>query len=99
MSRRFILPVGSFLALSVSLFMGSDSQTTARFTAEQVVEKNVAARRGLKARHSVQSLSMRGKMEAGGNDTKTGRVAGVRTGRAQPPVNAGVEDSRFANVQ
>jgi outer membrane lipoprotein-sorting protein len=44
------------------------SQAQAKLTATQIVDKNVAARGGLQAWRAVQSLSMSGKMEAGGND-------------------------------
>ena len=46
MSRTTVL-VGSFLALAVSLALGADeSSSAAKLTAEQVIEKNVAARGG-----------------------------------------------------
>jgi hypothetical protein len=80
MSPRFH-PVGRKLPrLSVSPFMGTDSQTPVKRTAEQVIEKNVAARGGLQAWRMVQNLSLRGKMEAGGNDSKTRPVAGDGAG-------------------
>ena len=89
MSRSFMLLYGSFLILAASLAMGADSQSPAKLTAEQVIEKNVAARGGLQAWRAVQSLSMSGKMDAGGNESKTRPVAGVRTGgcscRGVPP--------------
>ena len=85
MSRSFMLLYGSFLILAASLAMGADSQSPAKLTAEQVIEKNVAARGGLQAWRAVQSLSMSGKMDAGGNETKTRPVAGVRTGGVQMP--------------
>jgi outer membrane lipoprotein-sorting protein len=85
MSRRTVL-VGSFLALAVSLALGADSTSSvANLTAEQVIEKNVAARGGLQAWRAVQTLSMSGKMDAGGNESPTRPVQGVKTGGVQLP--------------
>lgn len=62
--------VSSILLLAVSLALGSDAPTApATLTAEQIVAKNLAARGGLQAWHAVQTLSMTGKLEAGGNDS------------------------------
>ena len=85
MSRTMVL-VGSFLALVVSLAMGADPQSSAaKLTAEQVIEKNVAARGGLQAWRAVQTLSMSGKMDAGGNESPTRMVQSVKTDGVQPP--------------
>src|SRR5712671_4990740 len=66
MSRTTVL-VGSFLALVVSFGLHADTPASAaNLTAEQVIEKNVAARGGLQAWRAVQTLSMSGKLEAGG---------------------------------
>lgn len=85
MSRKTVL-IGSFLALAVSFGLGADAPATAaNLTAEQVIEKNVAARGGLEAWRAVQALSMSGKVDAGGNETPTVHVQGVRTGGVQLP--------------
>ncbi|MBZ5569655.1 MAG: outer membrane lipoprotein-sorting protein [Acidobacteriia bacterium] len=85
MSRKTLV-VGSFLALAVSFALGADvSSSAAKLTAEQVIEKNIAARGGLQAWRAVQTLSMSGKMEAGGNESPTRRAQGVRTGGVQLP--------------
>ena len=85
MSRTTVL-VGSFLALAVSLALGADEPSSAaKLTAEQVIEKNVAARGGLQAWRAVQTLSMSGKMDAGGNESPTRQAQGVRTGGVQLP--------------
>jgi outer membrane lipoprotein-sorting protein len=85
MSRRTVL-VGSFLVLAVSLALGADSTSSvANLTAEQVIEKNVAARGGLQAWRAVRTLSMSGKMDAGGNESSTRPVQGVKTGGVQLP--------------
>ena len=85
MSQRTMLLVGSFLTLAVSVVVGADLQSPSNPTAEQVIEKNVAARGGLQAWRAVQTLSMSGKMEAGGNERQTLAAQGVRTGGVQLP--------------
>jgi outer membrane lipoprotein-sorting protein len=85
MSRTTLL-VGSFLALAVSLGLGAEPpSSTANLTAEQIVEKNMAARGGLQAWRAVQTLSMSGKADAGGNESPIRPVQGVRTGDVQLP--------------
>ena len=86
MLRKTKVLVGSFLVLVVSAAMGADVQSLRGLTAEQVIEKNVAARGGLQAWRALQSLTMSGKIEAGGNESPTTRpVQGVRTGGVQLP--------------
>jgi len=85
MSHRFMLFYGSLLVLSASVVLGADSQSLPKLSADQVIEKNVAARGGLQAWRAVQSLSMSGKMDAGGNESKTRPTPGVRTGGVQLP--------------
>ena len=85
MSRTMVL-VGSFLSLALSLGLGVETPSpAANMTAEQIVEKNVAARGGLQAWRAVQTLYMSGKMDAGGNETQTRPAQGVRTGGVQLP--------------
>jgi outer membrane lipoprotein-sorting protein len=79
--------VGSLLALAISpAFAQKAPSSAANLTAEQVVEKNVAARGGLSAWRAVQTLSMSGKMQAGGNDQRTStlRVPGAVAQSAVP---------------
>ena len=85
MSRITVL-VGSVLALVASLSLGADTPSSAaNLTAEQVIEKNLAARGGLQAWRAVQTLSMSGKVDAGGNEPQTHSVQGVRTSGVQLP--------------
>jgi hypothetical protein len=60
-----------FLALAASAFAADTAAPAARLTAEQIVERNVAARGGLSAWRSVQTMTMEGKMGAGGNQRAT----------------------------
>jgi outer membrane lipoprotein-sorting protein len=78
--------VGSFLALVAALGLGADTpSSTANLTAEQVIGRNLAARGGLQAWQAVQTLSMSGKVDAGGNERPTHSVQGVRTAGVQLP--------------
>ena len=85
MLRRTTVLVGSFVVLAFSMVLGADVQSPLGPSAEQVIEKNIAARGGLQAWRGMQSLSMSGKMEAGGNESPTRPGPGVRTGGVQLP--------------
>jgi outer membrane lipoprotein-sorting protein len=85
MLRRTTVLVGSFVVLAISTVLAGDIQSPLGLSAEQVIEKNIAARGGLQAWRAVQSLSMSGTMEAGGNDSPTRPVPAVRTGGVQLP--------------
>jgi len=85
MFRKMVV-LGSFMALAISLALGADAPSSAaRLTAEQVVEKNIAARGGLQAWRAVQTLSLSGMMDAGGNERPTLSAPGVRTTGVQLP--------------
>ncbi|HEY1272289.1 MAG TPA: hypothetical protein VGF08_09910 [Terriglobales bacterium] len=84
MSRKTLL-VCILLALAISSVLAADAQTAAtKLTAAQVIEKNVAARGGVQAWRAVKSLSMTGKMDAGGNNRPTLPVPGVRASSQIP---------------
>jgi len=58
----------TLVTLAVSLVGAADTQSArAGLSAAQIVDKNVAARGGLQAWRAVQTLSLQGKMGAGGN--------------------------------
>src|SRR5450432_428575 len=78
--------VGLFLALAVSCASGSD--TGAGLSAPAIVDKNIAARGGLQSWRAVQTLSMSGKMDAGGNNRPALQMpapAGKRSVAMPPP--------------
>jgi len=65
------------VALAVSLVKAADTKSAqSGLSAPQIVEKNVAARGGLQAWRAVQTLSLQGKMGAGGNRRAALAVAG-----------------------
>lgn len=86
MSRATVV-VGSVMAFACSITLGAGlASAAAKLTAEQVIEKNIAARGGLQAWRAVKALSMSGKMDAGGNESPTRlAVQGVKTGGVQLP--------------
>jgi len=67
MLRRASLVSISILVFAFSAVAGAENKPKAgTLTAEQVVEKNAAARGGLQAWQAVQSMTISGQMEAGG---------------------------------
>lgn len=59
-------------ALAVPLAIAADTAPApAKLSVTEIVDKNVAARGGLRAWRAVQTLSMTGKMDAGGNGRPT----------------------------
>src|SRR2546430_17664716 len=81
MSRKILLAC-TFLIMAVSL---TEAAETSQLTADQIVDKSVTARGGLQAWRAVQTLSMSGKGDAGGNEAPTLSVQGGRTGGVQLP--------------
>jgi len=80
------------------LLMSAESKTASgKLTAAQIVEKHVAARGGLQAWRAVETLSMTGKIEAGGGDSaarskkiaREGMGASVKRGHADAVAAAG----------
>lgn len=65
------IPVG----FAISLTAADESPTSgAKLTAAQIVDKNVAARGGLQAWRAVQTMTLAGKLGAGGNQRATLQV-------------------------
>src|SRR2546429_5890709 len=83
---RRVLVIGSFLPLAVSPAVGADvSSSPAKLTAEQVIEKNVAARGGLQAWRAPGTLSLSGKRDVGGDETPAPSGGRGRTGGGALP--------------
>jgi hypothetical protein len=59
------------LALSVALYAAVDTPAGAKLSAAAIVDRNVAARGGLQAWRAVQTMTLEGKMGAGGNRRST----------------------------
>jgi hypothetical protein len=71
MSRKSWV-ISGILVVAASFAVAADSpQAAAKLTAAEIADKNVAARGGLEAWRAVKTLSMSGKMGAGGNQRAT----------------------------
>jgi hypothetical protein len=64
---RKIYWIFTLVTVAVSLVLAADTSAPAGLSAAQIVDKNVAARGGLQAWRAVETLSLQGKMGAGGN--------------------------------
>jgi outer membrane lipoprotein-sorting protein len=98
MSRKsFVL----FLAVSLSLSLAAVAQTAPKLTAAQIIEKNVAARGGLQAWRSVQTMTWKGKMDAGTGDSaaRSRAFAMSSIGKMQPASRMSMSDKAEAEKQ
>lgn len=69
---REICAICTLITLAVTVALAADTpKVQAGLTAAQIVDKNVAARGGLQAWRAVRTLSLQGKMGAGGNKRAT----------------------------
>ncbi|HEY1984714.1 MAG TPA: hypothetical protein VGG85_04850 [Terracidiphilus sp.] len=86
MIRRNLL-IHSFVAVAMTVMAAAGTTTThPTLSAEEIVKKNVAARGGLQAWRAIQTLSMSGKMQAGGNNRPVLPVPGTAGGaKVAPP--------------
>ncbi len=88
MSRNIAIAAVA-LSLAIPFYAKADSSAgapgIAKLSAAEIVQKNIAARGGLQAWKSVTSMTMTGKMEAGGNNRSTLPMPGRRAGTAMPP--------------
>jgi hypothetical protein len=89
------------LAVSLSLSLAAVSQTAPKLTASQIVEKNVAARGGLQAWRSVQTMTWKGKMDAGSGDSavRSRAFAMGSMGKMQPASRMEMPDKAESGKQ
>ena len=66
---RAVLGVAAGLCLSAALWAADAKSAPAGLSAEEIVQKNVAARGGVAAWHALQSMTWQGKMDAGYGDS------------------------------
>jgi hypothetical protein len=94
--RALLLSVLFCLCIPRTLVAADAKTTVPKLSASQVVEKHVAARGGLQAWRAVQTLSLAGKMDAGGGDSaarslkiaREGMGAGAKRGHADVVADA-----------
>jgi len=89
------------LAVSLSLSLAAVAQTAPKLTAAQIVEKNIAARGGQQAWKSVQTMTWKGKMDAGRGDSaaRSRAFAMSSTGKMQPASRMSMSDNAEAGKQ
>lgn len=75
------------IAFGVVTIVNANAQQ-AKLSAAEIVNRNVAARGGLQAWHAVNTLSISGKMEAGGNTRPALPVPGAHRGQRMAPTRA-----------
>jgi hypothetical protein len=68
---RNVIVIGSCLGFTVSLAVAETVAPLPSLTATQIVDRNVAARGGLQAWRAVKTMSLAGKLGAGGNQRGT----------------------------
>ena len=66
MKMRIFLMACSLVSLAIPAAMAADKIAPAKLSAAEIVDRNVAARGGLEAWHAVSTLTLTGKLEAGG---------------------------------
>ena len=92
---RQTVGVGIFTVLAMSLAVGADAPAaSAKLSANEIVNRNIAARGGLQAWRSVQTMSWTGKMDAGGGSVERSRR--VAEGRRGHVSKMGLPDSKDA---
>ena len=94
---RRMLAVLIFPAFALSLLAGPDTPVAVpKLSAAAIVDKNVAARGGLQAWRSVQTMTLTGKLGAGGNQRAT---LSVPVPGAHRPQDADLPQRRAEEVQ
>jgi len=92
---RQTVGVGIFTVLAMSFAVGADAPAaSAKLSATEIVDRNIAARGGLQAWRSVQTMSWTGKMDAGGGSVERSRR--VAEGRRGHVSKMGLPDNKDA---
>ena len=92
MNTKLVYGASILLVLTPSLLGAADTSTKAtapQLSVAQIVEKNATARGGVERWRTLQTLEMKGKMQAGGNRRPTLPVPGTKIGqevRSQRPL-------------
>lgn len=90
MSVKLVVPCCFALAAALVAAPGGTTTPAAgtKLTAAAIVEKNVAARGGLQAWRSVKTMSLEGKMGAGGNNRATLQLPGATSAASKDALAA-----------
>ena len=89
------------LAVSLSVSLAAVAQSAPKLTAAQIVEKNVTARGGLQAWRSLQTMTWKGKMDAGSGDSaaRSRAFAMSSVGKTQPASRMDLPDKAEVEKQ
>ena len=88
------------LAVSLSVSLAAVAQSAPKLTAAQIVEKNVTARGGLQAWRSLQTMTWKGKMDAGSGDSAArSRAFAMSSGKMQPASRMDLPDKAEVEKQ
>jgi outer membrane lipoprotein-sorting protein len=89
------------LAVSLSVSLAAVAQSAPKLTAAQIVEKNVTARGGLQAWRSVETMTWKGKMDAGSADSaaRSRAFAMSSVGKMQPASRMDLPDKAEVEKQ
>jgi hypothetical protein len=97
LSKSFVVS----LAVSLSVSLAAVAQSAPKLTAAQIVEKNVTARGGLQAWRSVETMTWKGKMDAGSADSaaRSRAFAMSSVGKMQPASRMDLPDKAEVEKQ
>ena len=87
---RVLVLLGMLAGLCSGASFAADSTASPGLTAQQIVQKHLAARGGLQTWHAVQSMTWAGKMDAGSGDSaaRSQRYVAETWGKKSPRVRA-----------
>jgi hypothetical protein len=85
MFHRLIVFCVMLTAVTSFAEVAEKTKTPEKLSATEIAERNVTARGGLQKWRSVQTLTMTGKVEAGGNNRSTLPLPGRKDSRFMPP--------------
>src|ERR1700676_1944832 len=93
--RRVLLGLITGVCLPAALWAADGKAAPPSLTAQQIVEKHVAARGGLQAWRAVQTMSWSGNLEAGVGDsvTRSKNWVAQTWGRKSGKIRAGAEEA------
>lgn len=96
---RKSLALGTCLTFALSLAGADQASAPAKLSAEQVVDRNVAARGGLEPWRAVHTMSLSGKLGAGGNQRASLQVPGAVSGARNANLPSVVPQRPLEEVQ
>lgn len=90
-STPLLLGYGLSAAIAAAAIAADTPRTSSTLSATEIADRNVAARGGLSAWRNVQTMTLSGKLAAGGNQRATIAVPGRRPSSSQVPARPAEE--------